>query len=327
MKNSLTIFIGILLVVVLLVYMVTFQVQYNEVAVLATFEKVDAPGYADDGTLQRDDDGNLVQPGSVIETPGIYFHWPGPVQRVYKYPTRIHILDDQLEEMQTSDNYSIIVRLYVAWTVDDPYQFYSNPKSINVAEERVRALTQDLRRIINGYNFDQLVNVNADRLKLTEIEDKMRDQLSRQVRDEGYGGKIENGGIGRSVLPEKGTEKELDRTRKTRERMAADIEADGKARAATIVSEAESIKSRILTFAESRAQAIRTEGDVKAAESYKVFQADEEFGIFLRKLETMKKVMGNNTTFIIDLNEFTPMNLFPEKLLTEATTPPAAATE
>ena len=41
---------------------------------------------------------------------------------------------------------------------------------------------------------------------------------------------------------------------------------------------------------------------MEAAKYYAVFQQDPALAIFLRKLESMKRLMGNRTTLILDTN-------------------------
>ena len=63
MKNKLTFLIALAILAVLLSFMFFFQVRYDEVAVLTTFEKAD-------------------KETSIKTDPGLYFRWPWPVQRV-----------------------------------------------------------------------------------------------------------------------------------------------------------------------------------------------------------------------------------------------------
>ena len=92
MKHRFVIFIAAVLAVILIAYMFCFQVRYNEVAVRTTF-------------------GSATE-SSIITTSGLKMRWPWPVQRVQKYDTRLRILEDQLEQFQTADGYSVIVRMY-----------------------------------------------------------------------------------------------------------------------------------------------------------------------------------------------------------------------
>ncbi len=290
MKNRFTVFVGALIVGILVVYMLCFQVRYDQAAVLTTFEKASA--------------------ASIKTQPRLYFRLPWPIQSLYIYDTRLRVLEDNLEQFQTADGYSIIVRLYTAWRISDPLAFYSNPKTPEVAEDRLRPLVQDLRKVVSKYRFDQLVNTDPGKLAMEQIEGEMIATLQAQLDAQRYGVKAQHVGLRRIVLPEASTQQVFDRMKKTREALAANIEQDGKAEATRITSEAQSMRDRILTFADRRAKAIRTLGDEEAVKYYEAFKSDEQFAVFLQRIKALPEILKQNTTFVIDVNQLSEFNLF-----------------
>lgn len=310
MKNRLTFLIGVLVVAVLLVYMFAFQVRYDEVAVVRTFDKAAPPAYKPDGTLARNAEGLLESPGSVIETPGLYPKWPWPIQSVQTFSKRIQILDDPSEEQTTADGYSVIVKTYLAWRIQDPHAFAVSVKTLDEADKRFQPLLREIRGIIGRYRFDQLVNTDAGALKLAQIEQEALEALNQKLAQiqPSFGITVEHVGIRRVVLPERVTESVFARMRATRERLAADARYTGTAKAAAIRSDANSAQRTILSFAQSRADAIRAEGIRQAAASYKVFEQDQAFAIFLAQIESLKKMLAHNTTLVLDAHG--PLELF-----------------
>ncbi|MCS5617474.1 MAG: hypothetical protein NZ658_05690, partial [Pirellulales bacterium] len=115
----------------------------------------------------------------------------------------------------------------------------------------------------------------------------------------GFGLKVENVGLYRVLLPESTTAKVFETMIATRERLAESAVQEGQAQASAIRSEAASGRDRILAFAERRAQAIRSEGDREASREYAEFAQDEEFAIFLRRLEALEQMLQHNTTFVL----------------------------
>lgn len=306
MKNTLTFLIGIVVIAVLLVYMVTFQVKYNEVAVRTTFDKATEPARDPaTGELLRNADGTLQSPGDLIETPGLKFKAPWPIQKVYKYSTQVHLLEDRAEQITTRDEHTIIVRMYVAWRIDDPYAFFRSLRNEANAREKLNPLLRSLTSVVSQYNFDQMVNTDASRLKLAEIEERATEELRTKLAGikPGYGIHVEQVGITRIILPEATTEKVFERMRKAREARAEQARAEGKSQAETTKARAESVQKRILAFAERRAQAIRDEGNREAAEFYRTFAEDEAFASYLREIETLRQILPNNTTFLLNANE------------------------
>jgi rod shape determining protein RodA len=69
-------------------------------------------------------------------------------------------------------------------------------------------------------------------------------------------------------------------------------------------------RNRILAFAERRAQTIRSQGDREAAKEYESFAKNEDFAIFLRKVEALKKMLDHNTTFVLSADSLGILDWF-----------------
>ena len=294
MKKNFTLLVALLVLGIFTMYMVTFQVRYDEVAVLTTFGKAQEP--------TRDANNQIVDAGSLKLDAGLKFKAPWPFQKVYTYSKKLNLLEGRLEELQTADGNSVIVKAFVGWKIEDPYAFFRTLSTMDRAEDQLRSEFRYLEGIVSKYRFDELVHLDADHVKLEEIENEMASQLRERLAQikPGYGISIEKVGFQRLMLPEQVTEKVFERMKKTRERLAESARAEGTAQAAAIEAEAESAKKRILAFANRRADAIRSQGDREAASHYSAFAEDAEFAIFLRQIQAMKKMLPHNATFVID---------------------------
>ena len=124
MKNSFVLLVGFAIVAVLLSHMFLYQVRYDQVAVRTTFDKADET--------------------SVQDTPGLKWRWPWPINKVTLYPKRLQLLEDKIEELQTSDGKSVIVRTYLTWRIADPLKFYITLKD---PSEAARQLSSRLREV------------------------------------------------------------------------------------------------------------------------------------------------------------------------------------
>ncbi|HAI14314.1 MAG TPA: hypothetical protein DCM28_21595 [Phycisphaerales bacterium] len=280
MKNKLSFFIALIVVIMLGAYAICFQVRYDQVAVKTTFGNADTD--------------------SIITDAGIHFKIPWPFQKVTAYSTRIQLFQDQDEEQQTADGKSVIIRTYVAWSIEDPLKFFNQVETVGNAKDKMEPLLRTTRGIISQYSFEQLVNTDSSKIKLSEIEEKATAQLQSRVSDSGYGINVEKVGIRRIVLPEKTTESVFETMKKTREDMAANARQEGKAKAAAIQSDAETAAKRMKAIAERRAQEIRAKGDAEAAKFYASFANEkEDFAIFLFKNEALKEMLKNNSTFVL----------------------------
>lgn len=401
MKNKLTLLIGVIVLGVLLMYMFTFQVRYDEVAVRTTFARAQEPVHltsqvvgvqpqgvgsgdavfsvqindgepiqvtvpadalsdnaqsatpleaarddvaaaleragVDDTLTVRAETGRLVlalrdpgeqdtlaiptanpnassalgitqhvaSSGSLYYEPGLKFRLPWPIHKVEKYSRKLRVIEDELEERQTDDGHSVIVKMSMTWRIARPYEFFRTLGTVAEAEDTLQSLMRSMTGVIGSYRFDELVNADPDKLKLEEIQQRGLERVRAQLAgiQPGYGIEVEQVGIQRVMLPQDPTTAVFDRMRTTRERIAENIRASGRSRAETIVSQAENTKQIILDFANRRAEEIRAEGDMRAAEIYEVFAEHEELAVFLRKIETLKQIVARNTTFILDANQ------------------------
>ena len=291
MRHKTTFFIGLLLLLLLLAYFVTFTVGFNEVVVVTTF------GRADDKSVYRGDAREDAGAGN------LHIKWPPPIQMTHRFDQRVKIMEDRLEEQQTADKKSIIVSTYVAWRIDDALAFFKTLRSEEAANDQIRARLRDARSIIGRFTMDELTNPDPERLKLAEAEQAIRQKLQDELSAQNYGVRIESVGIKRIILPQVVAQKVFEQMSKKREALAQAARSEGGAEAQTIRSNAESAAKRILSFAQSRAQSIRAEGARDAAQYYQAFAENEEFAIFLTKLDTYRQVFGNNATFIIDAKQ------------------------
>jgi modulator of FtsH protease HflC len=290
MKNSFTILMGAVIAAALLSYMFLYQVRYDQVAVRTTFDKADA--------------------GSVQTEPGLKFRLPWPIHKVTHYSKRLQLLEDTVEELQTADGKSVIVKTYLTWRIENPLDFYVTLKDPAEAQRQLSSRLREIRGLISRYRLDELVNLDKSSIKLGEIEDQAKATLEKSLAQSGYGLKVESVGIYKIVLPESTTQKVFETMITTRERLSENALQEGQAQASAIRSEAESARERILAFAERRAQTIRSKGDREASKEYESFAANEDFAVFLRKVEALKKMLDHNTTFVLSADSLGILDWF-----------------
>jgi modulator of FtsH protease HflC len=311
MKNSFVILVGVILVALLLSHMFLYQVRYDQVAVRTTFDRADA--------------------SSVQDAAGLKWRWPWPINKVTLYSKRLQVLDDKIEELQTADGKSVIVKTYLTWRIADPLAFYVTLKDPAEANRQMSSRLREIRGLISNYTFDQLVNVDRSKLKLAAIEDEATRQIDTGLREAGYGIQVESVGIHKVILPESTTQKVFETMIASRQRLAENALQEGQAQGSAIRSEAASARERILAFAERKAQSIKSQGDREAAVQYEAFAANEEFAIFLRKIEALRKMLDHNTTFVLSADSLGILDWFnkdpardPAKAPTTTLRPPSA---
>jgi membrane protease subunit HflC len=292
MKNiAITIFI-VLVVTVLALQLVSFQVRETESALVTTFGK----------------------PTDEITRPGWYFKWPAPIQWVYKFDSRMRILEAEVGETTTKGAVPIIVNTYVVWKIAQPLKFFNAVGTTKEAENKLRSQINDTQnRVIGRHEFGEFVNSDNTKIKFDEIEGEMLADLQQAVKDN-YGIEAAVVGIKQLKISEEVSKDVFERMRAERNRRTEATIAQGNAEATRIKTDADYKKTELLAAAQARAKAIRAQGDAEAAKYYKMLEANPELAMFLREIETLKEVLKERTTIVLpaDAEPFKLLKGFPD---------------
>jgi len=273
--------LGVVVAVILLIAVFSFQLNQTESAVVTTFGR----------------------PSAVTE-PGLHFRWPFPFQKIYKFDHRIRCFEGgsgKIEETMTEDGQNVLVGIYVNYRIDKVEKFFISLENLTNAEERLNSLMRSAKNATFGqYKFSQVINTNSKLMKLGEIQDKIQATLERET--DIYGIKIVSVGINTINVPERISEKVFDRMIEDRKLVANRYLAEGTVRSAEIRNAADQQKAITLAKAEAEAREIRALGDAEAATYYAVFRENPELAEFLRKLDSLRLIMKNQTTLVLDTN-------------------------
>jgi membrane protease subunit HflC len=285
MKQKSIFICGAVLAIALLLYSITFQVGFDQSALVLTFGKADP---SDVINADETDDA------------GLHWKWPWPIQDVLFFDKRLRPLEDRLEQQETKDKQVVVLKTYIAWRVTDPLAYRRTLQTDMNAERFLRDRMRTARAEIGNFSFDELTNDDPAHLRLPEAEAVILRRLRGDLDGMGYGVEIETMGIKRILLPQQITAAVFRQMSQTRQRLAQNARSEGEAIARNIRATARSDEQRILAFAQRKAQSIRAEGDAAAARYYRVFAQNEEFAVFIRKLEALETILSNNSTFLLD---------------------------
>ncbi len=289
MKNLAVIILVLLIVAVMAIYFVSFQVRQTETALVLTFGK----------------------PTREINEPGWNWKWPAPIQTLVKYDSRQMLFEGVEEETVTKGGEPIIVQTYMIWQITEPRKFREAVRDIPGAEKLLKSRLRDVQnKVVGRHYFSEFVNTDRKAIKFANIENEMLQQIAEPVKA-AYGMTVKTVGIKMLKVSEKVTEDVFARMKADRKRKTEATLAQGAAEATRIKSDAESKITELLAATEARAKAIRGEGDAEAAQYYKMLEADPQFAMFLREIETLKKTLKDRTTVVL------PADAEPFKLLKE----------
>jgi len=273
MSGNLTrILVGVIIALILLGVMVTYQVRFTESAVVETF-------------------GRLAGPVG----PGLHMRWPWPVQRVTTYDMRKQQFESVYEQMNTADRKNITVAVFAYWKVDDAMKFRRNvgrdlARGRRLLEEAIRNQTNS---VVAKYDMDAFASEKPGAVKLEDMEEMILAGAKDLAANE-YGIELLRVGLMRTMLPEDVSVTVLDNMRSERMEKAQKARSEGDAEAEAIKAQAQSTADQVIAFAQLRAEEIRARGRAEAAKYYKDFQADEGFAMFLARLKYLSKALPDS---------------------------------
>ena len=166
--------------------------------------------------------------------------------------------------------------------------------------------------VIGQFRFDQMINTDPGKMKLAQIEKAMFDQIAPDVMAR-YGLAVTKVGIGKIGVPAKISAAITERMKKERETAASIDKQKGKVEAERIKTNANEKKRELITKAEAQAKKLMAEGDAEAAKHLSVFNQNPGLAAFLRKLESLKRIVRTKTTLVLGTDS-APFDLFNMKV-------------
>ena len=288
-----TILLGLIVAAIFLVAIFSYQVQETEKALVITMGRITGE-----------------------KGPGLHLRLPLPIQEIVKYDIRERCFEGNtgnLEETMTKVDKNVILGIYTIYCVDDLKQFKNAAKSLEAAEEYLSNRMRTVKGAVVGqFRFDQMINTDPKKMKLTEIEKAMFDQIAPDLKER-YGLKVVKVGIRTISVPSKISTAITERMKKERETAASIDKQKGKVEAEKIKTDANQKKREVITLAEAQAKKLMAEGDAEAAKQYAVFGENPELAAFLRKLDSLKRIVKTKTTLVLGTDS-APFDVFNMKV-------------
>jgi membrane protease subunit HflC len=292
-RSALIIVVGLLLVIVFAFWLCFFQVRTTEVAVVTTFGKATHS----------------------LTNAGLYFKFPPPVQRVYRFDQRIQSseFENKFREDLTADNNPLLTSVYIGWRITEPGTFLQKfPGGISAVEQQLANLLSSSKSAVVGkHPLSDFVSANTGGSKFGAIEDEILASVRTQLEQNNYGIKIEFLGFKKIGLPEDTTQKVFDRMTSERQVLISRAQNEGEARARIIRSDADLQASKVLSSAQGEALRIQGQGEAEASKYLAAFQKNPQLASFLFRLDALQDSMKEKTTLIFD-NHTEPFSLLTE---------------
>ena len=283
-RNSLTLIIGALLVLVFGALLFCFQVRQTEIALVTTFGKPTR-------SINTDPD---------KPEPGLYFKWPWPIQKVQSFDKRIQNLESKFEEPFTADKVNILITTYTGWAISDPALFRER---FGDSKDRAAAALESVVRqannaVVGQHAFANFISTDEKEMKLGDIEGEILAKV--QPAAKAYGMDVRFLGVKRLGLPESITQKIFERMKQERQRFVQRLTAEGDALAKDVNSAALRERDETLAKAEGKAKEISGQADLEVAKSLAVFKDSPDLAVFLLKIAALEESLKDRSTLILD---------------------------
>jgi len=241
----------------------------------------------------------LLRLGEIVDAdfkPGLHFKIP-VIQDVVKFDKRIQTLDAQPERFLTVEKKFVVVNSYVKWRISDVAQFFRSTRgSADTTSRLLQARINAALRDEFGKRTVQEV-VSGER---AEIMATLAKEANEQASDLGV--EIVDVRVKQIDFADDISENIYERMRTERQRVAAELRAQGAEEAEKIQADADRQRIEIVANAYREAEQLRGEGDAQAAEIYaSAFEQDADFYRFCRSLTAYRDVFeGGGSMMVLD---------------------------
>ena len=284
-KNYINYIAIIGLLMLILSFICTYTVNVNQKVISSKFGKI-----------------------SLIEESGLHFKLPTPFQKITHLDMRRQIFEGKLIETRLEDN-NFLIKIFASWQIAEEQEilFYQKLNSFAEAQAQLNAiLSSTQKQVFQNYKKQDLFNKN-NTSKLNEIEQQILYESNEKATF--YGLKIYFVGISQINLTEKASGSVLKRMSAEQNRLANEIKIKGDSNSNKIKTEANAFKQKTLTEAKRKAKAYRNEAIIESVKLYTTHKnLDNDFAIFLRKLDALEEILKRSPTLILD-SETEPFSL------------------
>lgn len=279
MKKFKSIIIAAVAVIAVIIFLssTAYTVRPNESAIVLHFGKI----------------------SGIVTDEGLHFHTPFVDTVIYVYTGDI-LYDIPVSDVITSDKKSMIADNYVIWMVVDPTKYYQTLGAVRGrAEERIEAAVYNAtKNTISSMKQEEIIAARG-----STLTDMITKESNSDIAQ--YGISVEIAEIKALDLPDDNKEAVYERMISERNNIAAGYSAQGQADAQKIKNETNKQVAILTANAQKDAAKLEAEGEAKYMQILSdAYDTEEkaEFYNFIRGLDSLEALVGDNKTLILDKN-------------------------
>ncbi len=248
---------------------------------------------------------------------GLHFGWPWPIQAAQRLDRRLQYLDLPTQEILTHDpdaktvDKTLTIEAYACWRIADADGVDRFIKRLGTTD-RVRLIVggrinSQLGALLSQKKMDDLVSTEPGaapgRTKVEDNLEQIKGQLLKEMKNafaQEYGIELVDLRLRRLNHPVAVQPAIFDRIKSERNKKAAEYRSEGEREAKNIESTADAKVREILARASAEEVRLKGEADSEAARiRNEAHSQDPEFYAFLKKMEKLQSILGDNRTVLL----------------------------
>ncbi|MDO4769206.1 MAG: SPFH domain-containing protein [Brachymonas sp.] len=236
----------------------------------------------------------------LVQTPGLQFKWPWPVQELRTLDRRTllatgHTGDQSIISDQSGQNQRLALSWYVQWRISDPQAYLHSVGS--TAEAGAKRLNDAVLAALQAeLAHKQLTQVLADAAAMSRLQQALKQRMDAAAQPAGqaaWGLQVLNVRLTRLDVDEASAQAAQARMAAALQQSAARIKEEGASAVRAAQTEAQSQRDILLAEGQRQAQQIRGEGDAEAIRIYAPDHAQNpQLASFLRSLTVYRRSFG-----------------------------------
>jgi membrane protease subunit HflC len=231
----------------------------------------------------------------VVREPGLNFKVP-ILDELVRIDDRILYFDTPDKAVQVIDGRRYLVDAITVFRIVDPVRFKErvNASLIRAKSRLEPRIEAALRAVYGRRSFEAALSKDREAM-MKEIADMVRPE----ARDLGI--EVVDVRIRRTDLLPEVLKDTYERMSAERYAEAAQLRAQGRAKAAKITAEADRQKVEMIANAQRQAEIIRGEGDAERVRIFaEAFSKDKDFFAFWRSMKAYEESLGRGTSMVIE---------------------------